>query len=329
MHWLKAAVVAAVVLLPASAIAAEKIAIPSETPKSLADLIHHAGAPTTVVGYLYLPKQASGPVPALILKHGSGGLDGPTGDNIRRWAETLANWGVAAFVVDSFGPRHITQTGTDQAQLSSAADLADALSALKVLAADPRIDATRIGVMGWSRGGGPAMLSALDSTVRNVLGDGAPRFAAHIVLYGPAMLQYRDKATDGAPFLFLHGGADDYVPVGPTREWADWIRSMGNAVTFVAYPGAYHDFDVEGTPDGFNPRLQNTSHCDAIIDVSTTHVLRLDHKPPPASMTPQIFADYMRSCSQLGATLRYNRSGREDAVEQVHAFLRQVFHLPA
>ena len=84
-----------------------------------------------------------------------------------------------------------------------------------------------------------------------MLAPGDPKFAAHIVFYGSASTQFRDKATDGAPMLFLHGEADDYVSVGATREFADWLKGMGNPVTFITYPGAYHEFDVEGITAGW------------------------------------------------------------------------------
>ena len=171
-------------------------------------------------GELYMPAKANGPVPALVLKHGSGGLQGPIGTNIRKWAATFTGWGIAAFVVDSFGPRGITSTGADQSKLSSWADVADALSALKVLAADPRIDKTRIGIVGWSRGGGVAWKTALETIRKSIITDDV-KFAAHVVFCGGAEFQYRDRATDQSPMLFLHGEADDYVLIGRMHEFAD------------------------------------------------------------------------------------------------------------
>src|ERR1700756_4088862 len=87
------------------AAAQQKISIPSVTPTSLTQLIHHEAPAATVSGELYMPPKASGPVPALVLKHGSSGIAGPNGANQRKWASTFAGWGVAAFLVDSFGPR--------------------------------------------------------------------------------------------------------------------------------------------------------------------------------------------------------------------------------
>jgi hypothetical protein len=60
------------------------------------------------------------------------------------------------------------------------------------------------------------------------------KFALHVVFYGPATVQYRDRATDQSPMMFLHGEADNYVVIGPTREFADWAQSQGNPVSFIS-----------------------------------------------------------------------------------------------
>src|SRR5260221_8961638 len=73
------AVIAALLALRGIAHAQQKISIPSVTPASLFPLLHHDTMPATVTGELYMPPKASGPVPALVLMHGSGGMEGPTG----------------------------------------------------------------------------------------------------------------------------------------------------------------------------------------------------------------------------------------------------------
>jgi dienelactone hydrolase len=307
------------------AAAQQKISIPSVTPTSLTQLIHHQAPAATVSGELYMPPKASGPVPALVLKHGSSGIAGPNGANQRKWAATFAGWGVAAFLVDSFGPRGMTSSVADQAKVSSWADVADALSALKVLAADPRIDKTRIGVLGWSRGGTPAMDTALETIRKSVIGDDL-KFAVHIVFYGPGEFQYRDRTTDRSPMLFLHGEADDYVKIEHTREFADWMKSMGNPVTFISYPKASHDFDVQGSVDGVVREAQVFTKCDMVVDIATGRIVRLDHVDNPTT-TPKQIAGYSKTCMTHGPTVRYDAAARADAVEKVHEFLTKNFQL--
>ena len=326
-HWLRTVVAMALVsFVPVIGIAQEKVDIPSRTPSTWAEYMHSQGAAVKVVGYLYLPSGAKGPVPAMILKHGSAGLTGAQGDNIRAWAKSMNDWGMAAFVVDSFTPRGIGESASDQSKLRSLADLADAFAALKVLAADQRIDPSRIGIIGWSRGGAVAMETALESARLGVLAPTDPKFAAHVVFYGMATPQYRDTATDHAPILFLHGDADNLVPAGPTREFADWIKTQGNPVTFQTYPGVYHDFDVEKGTDGSVRRAQTARNCDVVVDFSTGQVIRMDNKPV-TGVSGLALIRYMRGCMQTGAELHPNSAARADAVEKVHRFLMETFHI--
>ena len=319
-----ATVVVAIAFGPGAARAQQKISIPSETPATLIQFLHHQAPATTVSGELYMPPKASGPVPALVLKHGSGGLSGTNGDNIRKWAATFASWGVAAFVVDSFGPRGMSSSVADQSKVSAWADVADALAGLKVLAADPRIDRSRIGVIGWSRGGGVAERTVLEAVRKSIITDDL-KFAAHIVFYGDSEFQYRSNLTDQSPMLFFHGESDNYVAIGPTREFADWAKSKGNDVTFIAYPKTFHDFDVQGN-SGVVKEAEVFIKCDEVVDLSVGKVVRLNHVDNPTT-TPEKIAAYPKTCMTHGATVQYNATERADAVEKVHEFLKKNFML--
>jgi dienelactone hydrolase len=325
MRLLTIVTIAFALTAPGLAHAMETLSIPSVTPASLSALLHHDAKPTTVTGELYLPAKASGPVPAMVLMHGSGGLEGPTGTNIRKWADTFAGWGVAALVVDSFGSRGIKETATNQGQLSAWADIADALAALKVLAADPRIDKNRIGVVGWSRGGDTALRTALETVRKSVITDNL-RFALHIAFYADGDVQYRDRATDQSPMMFLHGEADNYTVIGPTREIADWAQGKGSPVTFITYPKTYHDFDVQGGFAGFVKTLEVYSMCDLVTDITNGHTLRMNHADNPKVTAEQVVA-YLKTCVTHGADLAFNAAARASAVEKVHDFLKQYFKI--
>ncbi len=107
------------------------------------------GRPVTIAAELRLPSTAAARVPAVILLHGSGGAN--TRDD--RWSRDLNDLGVATLLVDSFTGRGIVSTVADQSQLSELSVIIDAYRALDLLAKHPRIDATRIGLLGGSRGG--------------------------------------------------------------------------------------------------------------------------------------------------------------------------------
>ena len=60
--------------------------------------------------------------------------------------------------------------------------MADAYAALRWLASEPRIDADRIAIIGFSYGAEVAHITAFES-VRSALNPGPGRFAAHVPFY--------------------------------------------------------------------------------------------------------------------------------------------------
>ena len=126
----------------------------SVTPKVFPDLLKTSltGEPVNITGLLFLPASATekDKVPAIILVLGSGGIYEAMLDF---WPKQFNGAGYAVLALDSFGPRGVKSTAEDQSQVPFAADVADAFSALKLMASHPRIDASRIAIMGFSRGG--------------------------------------------------------------------------------------------------------------------------------------------------------------------------------
>jgi dienelactone hydrolase len=111
-------------------------------------------------------------------------------------------------------------------RVPTAANVADALAALRLLATHPRIDPERIGVIGFSKGGQVALYTALEPFRRAIIDDDR-RFAAHVALYPYCNDWYQAERIDGAPMLLLLGGRDDYTPAEPCRGYAEWFRSAG------------------------------------------------------------------------------------------------------
>ena len=126
----------------------------SSTPATVMDLLqrNRPRPAATAQGELVLPANLPADVklPAVVLVHGSGGI---YPEQISFWARLLNEQGIAAFVIDAFGPRGVKSTADDQSLVPFAADTADAFAALGLLASHPRIDPKRIAVMGFSRGG--------------------------------------------------------------------------------------------------------------------------------------------------------------------------------
>jgi dienelactone hydrolase len=299
-----------------------RIEFRSVTPSGPTQLVRRSYPPggTVVAGDLVLPPAAPGRVPAMVIAHGSGGILPGRED---AWARRLNAVGIASFVVDSFGPRGLTSTATDQSRLSTMANVADALSALRLLATHPRIDPARIGVIGFSRGGQVALYSALEPVRRSIVDD-ARRFAAHVALYPSCSIPYHARQVTGAPILMLLGAADDYTPPKRCHAYADWFRGRGAPVQVAEYAGAYHDFDLP-VPPRFLRRLQSARGCNAEVDVEAGAMRRVD--TGEALRGPAVGA-YLRSCTQRGATIGGNAAALARAERDVVAFLSKVFGLP-
>ncbi len=277
----------------------------SVTPRGPSELIARQSPETLITGTLALPEgPARSALPAMVIAHGSGGV---LESREHAWVQRLNRLGVATFVIDSFGPRGIAATGADQEKLSLAASVADALSALRLLATHPRIDPQRIGIMGFSRGGQVALYSVLEPFRRAVI-DGDLRFATHVAFYASCSIPYMASTTTGAPVLLLLGGADDLTPSGHCLRYADWLRARGSDVRMIVYDGAPHGFDVP-QPSRFFPRMQSARNCrlDLTLDPVGGRLWDTGETLPPEAIGP-----YLRGCMQRGGTF----GGSPEALER-------------
>jgi acetyl esterase/lipase len=128
-----------------------------------------------ITGELVIPASAPAKAPAMVIMHGSAGLNAGT----EAWAKFFNQMGVATFVVDSFTARGLQSTAANQSLLNFPASAVDGFQALKLLSTHPRIDADRIGVIGFSRGGLAAMNTSFER-VRSAFLPGSMKFALHI-----------------------------------------------------------------------------------------------------------------------------------------------------
>jgi dienelactone hydrolase len=204
--------------------------------------------------------------------------------------------------------------------VSTMANLADALAALKLLATHPRIDPARIGVMGFSRGGQVALYSSLEPLRRGMIA-GDLSFAAHVALYPSCSIPYRAQQVSRAPILMLLGGADDYTPAAACRDYAAWFTAKGVPVQAITYDGAHHDFDIPEAPR-FLQSLQSARDCKAEVEVESGSVRRLD--TGETLRDPTAIAAYFRGCMQRGATMGGNPAALARAERDVATFLRET-----
>jgi dienelactone hydrolase len=271
------------------------------------------GASATLAGELRIPKPGSDRLPAVILIHGSGGV----GSNVDAWAKEINSLGIAAFILDSFSGRGIVNTLSDQSQLDSLAMTIDAYRALALLAQHPRIDPERIAVMGFSKGAVPAVYSS-NERFRKLYDSAKVLFAAHIGLYTPCNVQYRDddKVT-GAPIRLFHGIADDYVSIAPCRAYVERLKAAGVNVALTEYPDAFHAYDGTTSPPIQLPQAQTTRNCTLregdngqVLNAKTSAVYTLNDP-----------------CVERGPHVGFNQAAYQATVKAVREFLTATFKL--
>jgi dienelactone hydrolase len=291
----------------------------SVTPRQTEDYLRRRTAePAVVTGVLTLPDQATGPVPAVIILHGSSGIN----PGEWAWASRMNAMGFASFVIDSFTGRKIIQTETDQTQLSMTADMADGYFALRLLATHPAIDSQRIAVMGFSRGGVAALYSALEPFRHAVIDDNL-RFAAHVAFYPGCSINYTSAHLDGSPILMLLGGKDDYTPAAPCIAYADALRANGAQAMVRVFPDGNHGFDRASAPH-FVQRATSARLCHGTRDLDSGLFTVSSGDRIVSGAEANAAA---RMCLSTGVTIGGDPEGREQSPLTVAAFLRSAFGL--
>ncbi|MFT4173074.1 MAG: dienelactone hydrolase family protein [Rhodocyclaceae bacterium] len=219
-------------------------------------------------GYVFEPG-TPGPHAAIVMLHGCGGAyasDGRLNARHRMWGELLATQGYVVLMLDSFSPRGIQTLCTQalaQRSLKEADRIGDAYAAQAYLRTRQDVQPERIGVLGWSHGGG-VVLDTVTRPPRDLTAHGAARFAAAVAFYPgcSARARHADRFHPDAPLLVLMGEADDWTPAAPCRALADAVAARGEPMELVTYPDTYHDFDNPGlkrlhvrreVPNGVHP----------------------------------------------------------------------------
>ncbi|MCA1323738.1 dienelactone hydrolase family protein [Herbaspirillum sp. alder98] len=299
----------------------------SLSPKNKFQLVHrkYDTRPTMVSGVLTMPPGAKGRVPAMIIAHGSSGI---TPKLFERWTKLFNDMGMAAFVVDSFSGRGIVSTMNDQNQVGVSVHEADALMALRLLATDPRIDASRIGLIGFSRGGKVAMEMVMESFRKGIIDDDL-KFAALVSFYPGCTQVWWEKpapALTGTPLMMALGAKDDYTPARQCQDFVPIMERDGQSVELHVYPDSYHNFDDSQTHFGYHAAATTPRHCTpSMLDMKNDAYYRLDtgERYPDSRVIQAEF----KHCLERGVSTGANPSQGRRAVEDVRRFLAAAFHL--
>ena len=283
--------------------------------------------PVTISGTLKMPKEVGGKVPAVIILHGAGGVN----DHYFEVADMLNEMGIAAFVVDSFEPRGIQSGGDVLKKLfhSYSTRIADAYAALELLSTHPKIDKSKIAVMGYSHGAKVALFVASEKIRWSFIADDL-RFAASIAYYPGCFPQFKDIDFTGAPVLMLLAEKDNICPVEACLDYAQRIKDSGADVKAIVYKGAHHGFPVySGNKIIKVPSLPDWSNCKQeeymlLQDDGTWFSPHMNKKVDEVN----VYGEYTANCRLDGeAIVGGNNEAKLESIEEYQNLLRKVFDL--
>lgn len=207
------------------------------------------GTTVQIGGRLQLPVGADGPGPAVVIAHGSNGID----SRGQAHALDLNRAGVTTLELDMFGARGLAG-GAAGRPAAAHENLPDVFGAFAVLAAHPQVDARRIGLLGFSWGGVVTLLGATRQA-RDLYLPAGQQFAAHAAFYPACWIYntvpgYALRGLTGASVLVLVGGQDRYDDPGEEdRELIAGLDPVDRAhIRTVVYPGAEHGFNMFEAP---------------------------------------------------------------------------------
>ncbi|MBI5961576.1 MAG: alpha/beta fold hydrolase [Chloroflexi bacterium] len=213
----------------------------------------------TLRGLLHLPDRNQ-PAPAVVMLHGFTGQHIEDGRLFAQAAKCLAEAGFAVLRFDFFGSG---DSDGEFDQFTILTEVADAVTALDWISAQPEIDASRIGVIGLSMGGGvTGLLCGQDSRVKAAVFWNAvslPKITSlaaftpevQAATMGPlrvgkdfsAVILSADIVGSvrryAGPGLILRGTADEVVVLEHAEALKDALGSRG---TLYLIDGADHTF---------------------------------------------------------------------------------------
>lgn len=256
MRFVGAVLSAVLLLASVTAEAQQNVRVPVE----------QSGRTVQLAAQLFRPANVVTPVPAVAVFHGCGG----PGQNTSRMAGLLASWGYAALVVDSFSARGLKDICGRHwpTQADAEARVHDIDAALAWLAKQPGIDPKRLGYMGYSYGGGVAMLRALSGQPDAPTSPSAAARAVVLVYPDCALADaLGPRLTVRQPTFFAMGALDDWTPVPRCQAVIDRVVRGKELIETKVYEGAHHSFDALGLPvrylDGVGNRSKPGGCCGA------------------------------------------------------------------
>lgn len=193
--------------------------------------ITYPGAGGEMKGYLAMPKDAPGKLPAVIVIHENRGLN----PHIRDVARRMALEGFVALAPDFLSPAGGTPDNEDKARemfsgLDMGATVANGEATRAFLAAHDKVNG-KVGAIGFCWGGGMVNRMAIAS----------PELGAGVAYYG-AQPPTEDVSKIRAPLMLHYAGLDERINAG-IEAYKAALEKNGKTFEIFVYEGVNHAFN--------------------------------------------------------------------------------------
>ncbi len=220
------------------------------------------GRPIEVVEY---QPSRSGKFPALMIVHGS---NGPMSSFVGDYAQRLADFGYVLFFVHYFDRTDTSYAVSSAMQAHFSAWIETLSDAIDYASAHPKVDAERIGFLGFSLGGFLSLSLASQE----------PRIGAVVSIVGGIPEHFAERARRMPPALILHGEVDSKVPVQEAYKVEQLLKKLKTPYELKIYPGQGHFFQGAARIDALTRTfgfLQKNLHGKSAWNVLTPLLTQL------------------------------------------------------
>lgn len=273
-----------------------------------------AAKPALLAAELHLA-QGPGKRPLVVLLHGSGALGGRDA----QWAREFAEMGVSTLMIDAFTGRDIVTTSNNQGLLGRLNMIVDTYRALEKIKNHPRVDTSKVAMIGFSRGGQATLYASLER-FHKMWNNSGVEFAAYFPFYPDCMTQFvEDTKVKPVPIRIHHGDVDDYNPAPQCQAYVERLKAAGAQVEIAIYKDAPHSFD--GPLGSLTPNVSNNA--------MTVRNCVLKEEPLGQitnSKTGKAFT-YEDPCVERNPHVGFHPEGAKAARAAVRETLKSVFKL--
>jgi dienelactone hydrolase len=259
--------------------------------------------------------QGKGKLPLVVLMHGSSGIGG----NVPFWVRELNAMGISTLTIDGMTGRGLAGVGENQALIGRLNFIIDIYRSLEAVAKHPRIDTSKVALMGFSRGGQAALYASVQRFQKQWNKSGID-FAAYIPFYPDCATTYDgDTDTGSAPIRIFHGAPDNYNPVASCKKFMARLKDAKRDIELTEYPNAQHGFD---NPIGsMTPVVATNSQSVRDCTIKETAPGTLTNTETNATFT------FQDACVKLSPTVGSDPEATDAARIAVKAFLKATFKL--